>query len=206
MLLPPDDVEDGLELRLLPAFLRLCAVRALKTLQARLTPDVFLRGLRLLPEWSRDARLCMQLGVESLPSLPSLPSESTRSIPMTSSLIREQVDFLITYADRPAIRDEIVGAFFSPLFFDEFEREFRIRARSHAFPEPQEEEEDDMTYAQVLAPVSPMSDHHHHEQQQQQHLHDAMFGDRAHHAPSRKSMRRANKSMPLRKRFAGAHR
>jgi hypothetical protein len=71
-----DDVQDGLELRLMPAFLRLCAVRALKTLQTRLAPDVFLRGLRLMPEWPRDIRLCAQLGIEPLPSL-SPPVKST---------------------------------------------------------------------------------------------------------------------------------
>jgi len=64
---PEDVVQDGLELRLLPAFLRLCAVRALRTLQTKLAPHVFLRGLRLLPDWSRDAHLCEQLGVPATP-------------------------------------------------------------------------------------------------------------------------------------------
>jgi hypothetical protein len=60
--------QDGAEMRLLPAFLRLCAARALRDLQTKLSPDVFLRGLRLQPEWASDVRLCRQLGVEPVPS------------------------------------------------------------------------------------------------------------------------------------------
>jgi len=51
------------ELRLLPAFLRLRAACGLRTLQAAMPPALFLRGLRLLPEWANDATLCAQLGV-----------------------------------------------------------------------------------------------------------------------------------------------
>jgi hypothetical protein len=75
-----DVPQDGVEMRLLPAFLRLCAVRVLKALQVKLAPHLFLRGLRLMPEWPHDARLCQQLGVEALPP-KMLPQVAVAIIP-----------------------------------------------------------------------------------------------------------------------------
>lgn len=60
-------VTDGIELRLIPAFLRLRAICGLRTLQNVLPTDVFMSGLRQLPEWASDEILCDQLGVQVAP-------------------------------------------------------------------------------------------------------------------------------------------
>jgi len=60
--------QDGVEFRLLPAFLRVRAVCGFRTLQASLSPADFLRGLHQLPEWACDEKLCRQLGVASVPN------------------------------------------------------------------------------------------------------------------------------------------
>lgn len=59
----PTGLVDGVKLRLLPAFLRIRAIGALRILQAELAPDVFLRGLSLLPNWAGDATLRQRLGI-----------------------------------------------------------------------------------------------------------------------------------------------